>query len=213
MIAIILLVAISLVAWGYMSLVRALLRGAQPPVRFAILACAIVLPIAYPFLYKISPSFHAFKEACASERYEVLNSIDTDTVPVPSIIYGYKLLSEDKYTFFSIPGGIYSRGADWDSLECTNVCSNSDWDCVALGCVVDTGGRFEDGRFNIERTTESTRDFLNSVTRKETESVIYSDDVLVSKYVSYRFYYYGTGWAKYLGLASGTPPSISCRQL
>jgi len=183
----------------------------------------------YPFFYKITPSYHAFLELCESpERSQIAKrqpvdyvlfegGYSSDCTKGPGFIgdkqyLGFDCLRADK-------GGTalfrYAKKSSWKQgcdIEC--------FDVIPLDRP-DAPYEWKHRQGLIEGkapllTYDGTRanGFIGN--EPEDSKLFFQDRVLwsggeVAFARDYTYRQYGNGWAKILGLASGSAPSMSCR--
>lgn len=196
--------------------------------RKIVLAAIISFLAAYPFMYKLYPSYTKFHELCErSDRYQV---IMTKAVSYPFLNRdvgldcknGLKFIGNQAFEGFDCVAPNtrtttaifrYTKTADWHS-GCGTECFNIE-KILVPEVRVESGYRagFIDGDVSIV-----TYD-VSGIHAKESSSnkLIFSDMLLLVDGVemafsrSYTYYPYGDGWAKILGAASGSAPSQHCK--
>ena len=210
---------------GLLAFTSRALPAGLPRVLYVIAVLGAAM--AYPNAYKHTSSYSAFNELCSrQDRYQVVkqrpasfiyidwgHSSDCTRGPAFIAAKGYagfdcKLASGKTSSLFR-----YSKKESWNAecgLECfvatpidrpeTNYRSEDRSGFVDGTNAVLTGG------YGVT-TYDSTRD---------EEKLVFHDSLLVDDGVmayarEYTYYPYGRGWAKLLGLASGTAPNKTCQ--
>jgi hypothetical protein len=107
----------------------------------------------------------------------------------------------------------YSRGDNWSSSVCQNECIKRDyyanWEetCQSM-CFRELEITQPSFKYGSKYETEVISDELEITRQSKTNEE--NEDMAVLK--NYRYYMYGNGWAKILGMASGTAPSLTCKR-
>ena len=195
--------------------------------RFAYFVAVIGALAIYPFAYKLTPTYAKFNELCnRTDRYQVLKTrpvsyiyveagFSSDCTKGPAFIAkrGYagfdcSLRSRDGTALYR-----YTRKTIWHEacgLEC--------FDAVRQA-VPETDYRFEyrygfvdgdqsiitDG-YGVKRSGASRDDAKLAFTDR-----LIAEDGVVAYGRDYVFLPYGNGWAKILGMASGSAPAQTCK--
>ncbi len=186
--------------------------------------CAVIgCVFAYPFLHLVRPSYHRFKELCLQgTRPVIVKTVAVDFLPLKSetpeqCVEGPALIAGRGYLGFECkqrdrsdaPGFRYTR-LDGDGPACGLQCFKKEEIAVAA----DTQDR--------SVTNDLSRSgYMAGATRKVTQEVpfwrwlIFRDTSLVdvrgdelAYTTSYLYYPYGP--LTFLGLASGTAPTLEC---
>lgn len=189
--------------------------------RLYIWIAAIGFAGAYPFLYKLYPSYSEFQALCNNpDRYTVER-----VVPVRSLFVsgdnstdrdGYQLSKKHNFESADIKQFHlgYSRiepSAEWHTPACQTACANLSpipWEQNCLpSCITKTpiqAPEFE-YKFDSQRIVRMEDRLVES---RIVALGLDGQQLAISS--GYTYYQYGRGWATVLGLASGTPPSIEC---
>jgi hypothetical protein len=186
--------------------------------RLFVWALVIGCAVAYPSIYKLSPSYERFQALCERPDRFVVHKV----IPVRSVYYdasvSHAYRFSQKYHFESADikeGRLgYFRikvNDEWQQPTCQSACADPSilgWEKNCLpSCITKTpidAPEFEP-KFN------STQTYL--LAEKLTESrieVSAPDGSKLATSSAYTYYPYGTGWASLLGAGSGTPPSKEC---
>lgn len=176
---------------------------------------------AYPFLYKLYPSYSEFQALCNNpERYTVKR-----VVPVRSVFVdgenssdreGYQLSKKLNFESADIKQFKvgYSRiepSPEWHTPACQTACANLSpipWEQNCLpSCITKTPIQAPEFEHKFDhQLIERMEDRL-----VESRVVVHEPDgkqLAISS--GYTYFQYGRGWARLLGASSGTPPSIEC---
>lgn len=220
-----------LVAVVVFAILLVLVSKAFPPGRPRVIfvLCVLGAIAVYPFLYKVTPSYAAFLELCeAPGRVQLGRRQPVDYVLLEggSATFcerGPALIADRPYLGFDClragkprPALVrYARKPDWHAgcgLEC--------FDATPLAAPEAPyewkyrSGKVA-GRVAIV-TYDGTGDRVASPKEPPDEKLSFSDRVLwsggeIGFARDYTYFPYGEGWAKILGLASGSAPSKRCR--
>ncbi|MDO8768442.1 MAG: hypothetical protein Q7K57_07040 [Burkholderiaceae bacterium] len=183
--------------------------------------------VIYPFAYKLSPTYAKFHELCSgTDRYHVLKArpasyiyieagFSSDCKSGPSFVakHGYagfdcSLRSRDETALYR-----YTKKASWSEtcgLECFDAVRQDLPETnyrreYRYGFVDGDRSIVTDG-YGVGRSSES----------REGAKLVFTDRLLVEDGViaygrDYVFLPYGDGWAKILGMASGSAPAQTCK--
>jgi hypothetical protein len=195
--------------------------------RFIYVVAVLGALVAYPYAYKLTPAFSDFNELCErADRYQVPRSkpvsfiliewgYATDCTKGPGFVDGYSYAGFDCQFRSNDDKGLYryTKMPTWHSgcgLECfersplekpeSTYSSEDRYGYVQGKNAILTGG------YGIARGASSRDD----------QKLVFHDRLLVDEGVmaygrDYTYYPYGNGWAKILGLASGSAPAFSCK--
>lgn len=183
--------------------------------------------VAYPYTYKLSSTFSDFNELCErADRYQVLKSkpvsfiliewgYATDCTKGPSFVDGYSYAGFDCKFRSSSDEGLYryTKMPTWYSgcgLECFERSSLEKLESEYIS--KDRYG-YMDGKHAI--LTDGYGIAIGNLDRVG-QKLVFHDRLLVDGDVmafgrDYTYYPYGDSWAKILGGASGSAPSMSCK--
>jgi hypothetical protein len=187
---------------------------ARPKVWAAVIGCVV----AYPFLYNLYPSYWQYKSLCERPERFVVRQV----IPVRSVFYdasdfhAYRFAQKHHFESVDIKQGSlgYFRikvNDEWHKPACQTACAVPgiiQWEKTCLqNCITKT----PIGAPEFEQKFDSQQLELSEGTLSESRIVVHAPDgsqLAISS--AYTYYPYGTGWARMLGAASGTPPSKSC---
>lgn len=221
------LLAIVVVATALTVVSKAVPAG-KPRVMFVV--CVLGAIAIYPFFYNVTPSYRFFLELCESlDRTQIVKRQPVDYVLFEG---GYSSDCTKGPAFISDRAylGFDCLRADKAGRVLVRYTKNSSWrdtcgiECFDLMLIGSPEGPYEwkhrqgvaDGQ-NLLVTYDGTR--ANGFIKNEAPdtNLFFSDRVLwsngeeVARARNYTYRQYGNGWAKILGLASGSAPSKSCR--
>lgn len=191
---------------------------------------AVGLPLSFPFWYFLYPSYHEFHRLCGSEdRYIVAKTEKVDFLYSDSGCYhGFKMIDGTTFSGYECehwrgetPDSYprtkrlyrFTRAENFSSESCKNSCNSpnlSEWEksCQNV-CFI--GTEIQQPSFKYELKSTSTAIFEDRLTKNRIAMVAPNgEDMAVL--LNYVYYPYGNGWAKILGLASGSAPTQSCKK-
>jgi hypothetical protein len=174
--------------------------------------------VAYPFLYKLYPSYSQYQALCEHpDRYVV-----QQVIPVRSVFHdasvsnAYRFGQKHNFESVDIKEGRlgYFRikvNDEWSKPACQSACTDPSvlgWEQSCLPkCITKTPidtPEFEQ-KFDFQQIE------LMDGRLTESRVVVYAPDgSQLAIGSAYTYYPYGTGWARMLGAGSGTPPSETC---
>jgi hypothetical protein len=221
-----------LLAIGVFLAVLALVSKAVPrgKPRILFVVCVFGAIGIYPFFYKVTPSYRAFLELCESaERTVILRrqpvdyvlfegGYSSDCTKGPAFVSGRAYLGFDCLRSDKAGRGLvrYTKNASW-----TDKCGLECFDVTPLGMPEAPYERKHrqgiiEGRTPVV-TYDGTR--ANGFIRNEppdtklifTDRVLWSNGTEMGHARDFIYMQYGNGWAKILGMASGSAPSMRCR--
>ncbi len=202
----------------YIVLVKSLSNLMPVKARAIFILLSVLVPASFPFWYHVYPSYGEFQSLCKSDnRVKIIKSVPVDIAYEDSGCYnGIEALKKHNYKGFSCRDGVYQRGENWNTEQCQSKCPPQreaiypvQKECVK-NCLVDY--------YNYpEEFVKFTHDYEYKHTELvegrliEIERTLVTDKFgVMAKSINYRYYQYGNGVAKILGLSSGTAPSIEC---
>lgn len=181
---------------------------------------------AYPFAYKISPGYHSFLQLCEQpDRLQIMRRkpvdfifIDwgyaTDCSKGPALVDGRPYLGFD--CLRAQQGGPklyrYTKRTNWQRGCDLSCFEESPLDEAEASYKSEYRHGYIDGenpvvtyyRGVVTNARDGTKLSFNDQVLWSSGEMAYTRD--------YTYYPYGTGWAKILGMASGSPPSLSCNE-
>lgn len=181
---------------------------------------------AYPFLYKLSPSYHTFLRLCAQpDRLQIVRrqpvdfiflewGFATDCSKGPAIVDGRPYLGFD--CLRAEQGGPklyrYTKSSAWQ-----RGCGLPCFEAMPLErAEASYSSEYRSGYLDGDKPVVT---FFRGIVNKELagQKFFFQDKVLWSSgemaYArEYSYNQYGNGWAKILGMASGSAPSLSCSE-
>lgn len=174
--------------------------------------------VAYPFLYKLYPSYRQFQALCERPgRFTVHKVIAVNSVYYDaSAFFAYQFGQKHSFQSVDIKEGRlgYFRikiNDEWQAPACQSACGNPSifiWekDCLP-SCITKMPIEAPElePKFNFDQ--------LELLEEKLTESRIVvtgPDGSKLATSSAYTYFTYGRGWARMLGAGSGDPPSQKC---
>lgn len=235
------LVVIPLIFFGYVYFVSKVFAQAHFLIRIGAVGLAIFLPIGYFFLWQYSDGFKQFQLLCASpDRVKIYRTVPVASAYSEYGSEAVGLLRSGKYISVVFQGKEFRRGPKFSEAACQNklnlhyikpvsVCTTVTKDMVSeVVCGDEQNSNSETSNsecITVSKDLEQV-DYVAVKTRYGGEDrpggfgsllrmslTQYQSEVhgVLAEVRSYTFYKYGTGWATILGAASGSAPSISCK--
>ncbi|TAE33767.1 MAG: hypothetical protein EAZ92_00360 [Candidatus Kapaibacterium sp.] len=220
-----------LIAFAILVFIISLLTKLLPEkLRSKFVMIVIAIPITFPFWHYVYPSYYTFQELCASpERYVVRKVVEVDFLNEDGCWRAFKKSESRAFKGFECPWHVESppvivqgvkpyarfvRGDNWDTPVCQDQCVkanyNSGWEreclsvCFKATHMPEPSFKYEvifgDKQLVEDRLFERLIQFVDS-NREELATL-----------KDYTYYPYGNGFAKILGLASGSAPTTSCEK-
>ncbi len=178
----------------------------------------VALTISFPFWHYTYPSYREYVSLCArTDLYDVIKTVEVDYPYFDgSSFHAYRQLATREFRGFDIKQGRlgylrYSRNDNWTSSSCQRDCANPSvfvWEKTCeLSCLNRTP--IPSPEFEL-RSNNSTSELIRERLVKHRSALLAPSGEELAVNLGYTYYPYGTGAAKILGLASGSPPSLSC---
>lgn len=179
----------------------------------------VAFAVSFPFWHYLYPSYREFLALCErSDRYVLLKTVDVDYAYSDSGSFGTYHQHEGRgFKGFDIRRGElgyvrYTRNENWDSLACQRDCANPSsfvWEKTCeVNCFTKTAIHAPEFEYKSSFTTkELVKERL--VQQRSAMLTMYGEELSVT--LNYIYYPYGTGFATVLGMASGSPPKLTCR--
>ncbi len=235
------LVVIPLMFFGYVYFVSKVFSQASSLVRIGAVGLAIFLPIGYFFLWQYSDGYKQFQLLCASpDRVKVYKAVPVASAYSEYGSEAVDLLRSGKYISVVFQGKEFRRGPKFNEVACQNklnlhdrkpvsACTTVTKDLVSevvCGDEQKTNGSTSNSECITVSKDLAQVDYVPVKTRYGVEDkpggfgsllrmslTQYQSEAhgVLAEVRSYTFYKYGTGWATILGAASGSAPSISCK--
>jgi hypothetical protein len=213
-----------------------LVRRALPPgvLRAAFFPVVIGGLASYPFIYLVSPSFAEFQALCAApDRYRVVKTKPVDFIYLEwgyasDCLSGPRLVAQHGYSGFDCVLRInngkelhrYVKTDQWNAhcgIECfsesvqkkpeASYRSGHRQGYVDSGVVEVTYADATVSRYIEDKVIQPERPKKISFTDRV---LVDDNDGIMGYGRDYLYYPYGNGWAKILGLASGSAPTRNC---
>lgn len=209
------------------SLATKLLPGRHRS-KFLVLVTATL--VTSPFWHYLYPSYAEFRELCSSPgRYVVRRTVEVDFINADGCWSAFQKAQSRAFKGFECPWHVESppvtgpgvkpyarfvRGENWDTPTCQDRCTRATYytgwerECLSV-CFKAThlpepsfkyAANLGSRELVKDRLSESSVQFVDS-NREELASL-----------KNYTYYPYGNGFAKILGLASGSAPTTSCEK-
>jgi len=215
----------------YFSIIRLITRQLSADSARLFWLVSIGIPVSFPFWHFLYPSYHEFQKLCNSEnRYVIAKTENVDFVYSDSGCHlGFSTINGKPFKGYECehweglpPTTDYSRpkkyfrftyGANWISSDCQKYCKSPSLIAWEKNCQATCFNATEisEPSFKYESTYESTPIIADRLiqTRHAKVNRAHEDMTVLLNYV---YYPYGNGFAKILGLASGSAPTISCEK-
>jgi hypothetical protein len=205
------LVVIPLMFFGYVYFVNKVFAKAHTLVRVGAVSAAIFLPMGYFFLWQFSEGYKQFEQLCSSpERVKIFKIIPVASYYSKNSHDGVKLLRSTNYVSTVNDKNEYRRGPVFDSKACQE---NYKWP-LPEGCLIEIQGNKDANYLKVD-SSYGGKDIpggFNSLLRMSFTQYHNETHGVMAEVYDYTYYKYGTGWATILGAASGSAPSISCKE-
>ena len=207
--------------FGYIWLILKIASKATTLIKLIVYLIAFALPVLYPFAYKHTGAYKEFEALCAaSTRTQILKSIKTDIFQTSYWESGYKALHEKSYSSFAYKRyddyrfNIYTPTDSYKTNECKVACEKyfskaCSTQCLTLSKYTNEAPFLEYKSYYDGKILPSN--FI-SETHKSIERLGNDEIGVIAEKSDYRYYPYGNGFAKILGAASGSAPSINCKE-
>ena len=202
----------------FVVLITLLLHQIPAKARPILTFLSVLIPVSFPFWYHIYPSYGEFQSLCQSDdRIRVIKIVPVDVVHEDSGCYnGIEALKKHNYKGFTCQHGAYQRGASWNTEQCQNDCppQRDSIYSVQQKCIKHCLDEYynypkEFVHFTHDYNYKRTELIKGRLIQNERSLVTDKFGVMATS-INYRYYQYGNGFAKILGLSSGTAPSIEC---
>lgn len=186
----------------------------------------IAIPVSFPFWHYLYPSYERFSDLCASpDRYVVKQVKHVDFVYVDGCYAAYVMAKDKPFKGYECPYRLeatpnsakkvyarFSRGANWGSAICQAECAQRgyylSWEKSCQEACFDAT-QIPAPSFNYKSTSSTVQLVEGRLTEHRTQMVGDDGEELATSR-DYTYYPYGNGFAKILGLASGSAPTLSC---
>jgi hypothetical protein len=236
------LVVIPLMFFGYVYFVSKVFAKTHVLVRIGAVGLAAFLPIGYFFLWQYSDGYKQFQQLCASpDRVKVYKTVPVASAHSEYGSEAVDLLRSGRYVSVVFQGTEFRRGPKFNEAACENKLNLHDRK-PARACTTVTKDDVSEvvcgDEQNPDGSTSNSECFTASKDLERVDYVAvktryggedksggfgsllqmsltqYQSEVhgVLAEVRSYTFYKYGTGWATILGAASGSAPSISCKE-
>lgn len=192
------------------------------PIRVRRYAWLSVLALAgsFPFWHYLYPSYREFVDLCERpDLYVVMKTVEVDYAysSSGSSFSAYRQLDSRGFKGFEIKEGRlgyfrYVRGKNWASHSCQRDCANPSIFVWSKTCEVNclTKTPITEPEFEFKSNFSTIRLIEGRLNQTRIAMLAPSGEELANQR-SYTYFPYGTGLAKVLGMASGSPPTLSCR--
>jgi hypothetical protein len=215
MFGILFLIIIPLCVIFYIKAIIVIARSCSSRTRKIIYFVTLGLPLAYPFVHLVSPSYHEFNALCDdSDRVNVFKTIPVESFPAVIFDTGYKALREKHYSSFVYGSEIFTPTDKWESNQCIQSCDKGYRKlCFDNECLNRNYLSSESGLLQYRSTYDSSDhvSIFNSMLRTSIERLVSEEHGVLAERYRYTYYPYGVGWASILGAASGSAPSYDCK--
>lgn len=196
-----------------------LVRRFPPKARPYIWLVAVALAVSFPFWHYLYPSYREFIALCErSDRYVVLKTVAVDYAYSDSgIFWAYRQLDGRGFKGLEIKQGQlgyfrYVRSDNWASSTCQRDCANPSvfvWEKTCeVNCLTKTAILAPEFEYT---SNYSITELVEGRLVQQRSAVLAPSGEELSVIRNYNYYPYGTGAARILGMASGSPPTLSCR--
>ncbi len=172
-----------------------------------------------PFWHHLYPSYRTYLSLCEQPDLYVVKKIVEVDFPYydGSSFFAYRKLVPRGFHGFDVKYGNlgyfrYSLGKDWPSAACQRDCLNPGIFVWEKTCEVNclTKVSISEPEFALRSSSSNTELIPGRLVRQRSAAIDPSGEEVANQ-VAYTYYPYGTGAARILGLASGEPPKLSCR--
>ena len=191
---------------------------------------AVAIPLSFPFWYFLYPSYHEFLQLCSrDDRYVVAKTEMVDFVYSDSGCYrGFKTIEGTSFAGYECehwrgqtPDSYprtkrlyrFTRADNFNSAICESACKSSnlsEWEKHCQnGCLI--GTEIQQPSFKYESTSTST-DIVAARLIRFRQAKVSPDGDEMAVVLDYVYYPFGNGWARILGLSSGSAPTKSCEK-
>jgi hypothetical protein len=209
-----------LILIGILWLITKSLVGLLSPNKriYAWLSIGIVV-VSAPFWYRLYPSYHQFTKLCSSpDRYAVKQKANVDFLyqGTSSVFFAFKAHGHRGFKGFDVKAGDkgyvrYMPNENWSSPICKQDCANPSiitWEKTCqTNCLTESA--IDNPELEYLTSSSATTLIEDRLTTVTAEVVTINGQKLAEEHI-YTYYPYGNGWAKILGLASGSAPTLSC---
>ena len=197
--------------FGYVYFVSKLFAQAHALVRVVAICLAIFLPVGYFFLWQFTDGYNKFQQLCSSpERIKIFKIVPVASFYSENGYYGVKTLRSTNYVSTVDDKNEYRRGSAFDSKACE---LNNKWP-MPEECVIEIQGNKDADYLKVDRRYggDDIPGGFNSLLRTSLTQYHSVAHGVMAEVYDYTYYKYGTGWATMLGAASGSAPSINCKE-
>lgn len=181
--------------------------------------CVVALAASFPFWHYLYPSYRDFVALCArADLYVVMKTVEVDYAYFDgSSFAAYRQLATRGFKGFEVKEGRlgyfrYARSDNWASPACQRDCANPSVFAWKETCEVNclTKLPIQTPEFEL-KSNHSTSELVEGRLFQQRSAVLAPSGEELAANRSYIYYPYGTGAARILGMASGEPPKLSCR--
>jgi uncharacterized membrane protein YgdD (TMEM256/DUF423 family) len=200
--------------------IRMLVRPMKPVYRACVWLLVLGFAVSLPFCYLLFPSYRQFLALCERpDRQVIQKTVEVAHLYVGGGSFAAHALSERLgFQSFEIkrdrgqPGYFrFTHGDDWATPACRSGCASPqllEWEArCESNCYTKTVIAAPTWEYGFAQATVTLVE--GRLIRTSDTALSPSGEVLASA-VNYLYHPYGNGWAKVLGLASGSAPSMAC---